>query len=482
MKKQILVIFGGGGDLAKRKLLPALYHLAHVGLLDNLDRIIGIGRTVMSRDDYVKLMHISLKEHVDSNNWNNATWRIFAEHLEYYCVDALRSDNYAILSDTIGSNHSAVFYLATLPSLYGAICKNLEASHLVNDESRVVLEKPLGNNEYSCKEIHRSVADVFPERNIFRIDHYLGKETVQNLIAVRLGNPIFSHMWNNQYIDHVQITVAESLGIEGRGAFYACTGALRDMVQNHILQLLCVVAMEPHNSLDADSIRDEKVKVLKCLRPITPDTVKQFTVRGQYSAGRINDNNVPGYREEPNTHSGGDTETFTAIRGYIDNWRWAGVPFYLRTGKRLGNRFSEIVINFKAQSFSIFPKNAPSELNNKLVIRLQPEENITLCVMSKKPDLESGRMTLYPTELNLTLEDNGERQHDAYERLLLDVINKDQTLFMRRDEVEYAWRWIDTIIDSWESSGLKCKPYKAGEMGPSAAVSLIERDGRSWHE
>ena len=352
---------------------------------------------------------------------------------------------------------------------------------MVNDHSGVVLEKPLGHDLKSCQQINEQVSLVFAEEETFRIDHYLGKETVQNLLAVRFGNPLFSPMWRNTFVDNVQITVAEDIGVEGRADYYAKTGALRDMLQNHVLQVLSIVAMEPPTSLQAGDIRDEKMKVLRALTPITPDSARECTVRGRYSSGAVNGEAVKGFLDEADFGNADATETYVAIKASINNWRWAGVPFYLRTGKRLSRRYSEIVIEYKRQPFSLFA-NDPNELTNKLVIRLQPDETISLHTLNKKPGLTS-KLSLQPVELHLTDESRGStNSYDAYERLLLDAINGDQTLFMRRDEVETAWRWVDTIIDAWEQNGTPIKNYNAGTMGPSAATALTAVDGRSWYE
>ena len=380
-----------------------------------------------------------------------------------------------------GAAPGRLYYLATLPSLYGEICQRLQQAGAVNEHSAVVLEKPLGHDLASCRQINEQVAQVFREEDTFRIDHYLGKETVQNLLAVRFGNPLFSPMWRNTFVDNVQITVAEDIGVEGRADYYAKTGALRDMVQNHLLQVLSIVAMEPPVSLRAADIRDEKMKALRALMPITADNARENTVRGRYAAGAVNGEAVKGFLEEAEFGNADATETFVAIKATINNWRWAGVPFYLRTGKRLSRRYSEIVIEYKRQPFSLFA-NDPNELTNKLVIRLQPDESISLHTLNKKPGL-TNKLSLQPVTLHLTDESRGKGDsYDAYERLLLDAINGDQTLFMRRDEVETAWQWIDTIIEAWEQNGTPIKNYNAGTMGPGSATALTAVDGRSWYE
>jgi glucose-6-phosphate 1-dehydrogenase len=478
-----LVIFGGTGDLSTRKLLPALFQLHRHRLADRLHRIIATGRGELDseafRDEALNNLHTFLPE----GTWDEDVWATFRERLFYAKVDAGAPADYQGLATLLdeGQAPERLYYLATLPSLYGGICQQLQSAGIVNTHSRVVLEKPLGHDLKSCREINEQVAQVFGEDATFRIDHYLGKETVQNLIAVRFGNPLFSPQWRNTFVDNVQITVAEDIGVEGRGGYYAKTGALRDMVQNHVLQVLSIVAMEPPASLRPADIRDEKMKVLRALEPMTAANVKENTVRGRYDAGAVNGEAVKGFLEEAEYRDADSTETFVALKATINNWRWAGVPFYLRTGKRLSRRYSEIVIEYKKLPFSLFA-NDPNELTNKLVIRLQPEETISLHTLNKRPGLTRG-LRLQPVELHLTDESqNKGDSYDAYERLLLDAINGDQTLFMRRDEVETAWRWTDSIIEAWEENGTPIKQYNSGTMGPNAATALIAVDGRSWYE
>jgi glucose-6-phosphate 1-dehydrogenase len=478
-----LVIFGGTGDLSTRKLLPALFQLHRHQLADRLHRIIATGRGELDTEAFRIEARENLERYLPENSWDENVWETFRGRLFYQQVDAATADHYQSLGTLLdeGEAPGRLYYLATLPSLYGGICQQLQHAGLVNPQSRVVLEKPLGHDLESCREINEQVAQVFEEESTFRIDHYLGKETVQNLIAVRFGNPLFSPQWRNTFIDNVQITVAEDIGVEGRGGYYAKTGALRDMVQNHVLQVLSIVAMEPPASLRPADIRDEKMKVLRALVPMTADNVKENTVRGRYAAGAVNGEAVKGFLEEAEYQDADSTETFVALKATINNWRWAGVPFYLRTGKRLSRRYSEIVIEYKKLPFSLFA-NDPNELTNKLVIRLQPEENISLHTLNKRPGLTRG-LRLQPVELHLTDESqNKGDSYDAYERLLLDAINGDQTLFMRRDEVETAWRWTDSINEAWEESGTPVKNYNSGTMGPNAATALIAVDGRSWYE
>ncbi len=486
-----LVIFGGTGDLSTRKLLPALFQLHRHGLAERLHRIVATGRTDTTTDIFRDEARGNLLKFLPEGSWSDAIWEEFCQRLHYVRVEAAHPEHYSDLADLLNADGDLagekdeatgrLYYLATLPALYGEICHQLQAAGLVDSSSRVVLEKPLGHDLASCHAINHAVAQVFDEESTFRIDHYLGKETVQNLLALRFGNQLFHPMWNNTFIESVQITVAEEIGVAGRGSYYADTGALRDMVQNHLLQVLSIVAMEPPATLQPGDIRDEKMKVLRCLEPITAANVGENTVRGRYAAGAVAGEAVRGFLEEDAFHDADTTETFVALKVNINNWRWAGVPFYLRTGKRLSRRYSEIVIEYRRQPFSLFA-NDPQELTNKLVIHLQPEESISLHTLNKKPGLRS-KLKLQPVELHLT--DDDERHddsYDAYERLLLDALHGDQTLFMRRDEVETAWRWIDTIIAAWEDAGTPIKNYNAGTMGPNAATALVAVDGRQWHE
>ena len=478
-----LVIFGGTGDLSTRKLLPALFQLHRHGLAGRLHRIVASGRSELDLEDFHASVKSNLHAFLPAGSWSEEVWDTFRQRLCYTAINAGSAEGYHALGKLLdeGEAPARLFYLATLPSLYGEICQQLQAAGLVNGDSSVVLEKPLGHDLASCREINEQVSRVFAENATFRIDHYLGKETVQNLLALRFGNPLFQPMWNNTFVSNVQITVAEDIGVEGRGDYYAKTGALRDMVQNHLLQVLSIVAMEPPASLKPTDIRDEKMKVLRCLEPITAANVKERTVRGRYDAGAVDGKAVKGFLEEAGYQDAEGTETFVAIKASINNWRWAGVPFYLRTGKRLSRRYSEIVIEYRRQPFSLFA-NDPNELTNKLVIHLQPEETISRHTLNKKPGL-THRLRLQPVELHLT-DDSQARgdSYDAYERLLLDAINGDQTLFMRRDEVETAWHWIDSIIAAWEENGTPIKKYISGTMGPNASTALVAVDGRAWYE
>jgi glucose-6-phosphate 1-dehydrogenase len=474
------VVFGGTGDLARRKLLPALYHRLRDGQIVDGSRIIAVSRSKLTNEAYRSMTREALDSFLPPAEQEAETVDRFLRMLTHLTVDATGDAGWEKLAKAVrGGNDIRAFYLAVGPALFGEICRRVGAHGLVTPDTRVVIEKPFGRDLESAQAVNEAVGDVFGEEQVFRIDHYLGKETVQNLMVLRFGNVLYEPLWNSNLIDHVQITVAETLGAESRGNYYDTAGAMRDMVQNHILQLLCLVAMEPPDSYDANSIRDEKLKILKALKPIGDDEIDACTVRGQYRAGAANGGAVPGYSEELGNGESG-TETFVALKAEISNWRWANVPFYLRTGKRLPARVSEIVIAFKPIPHSIFPKAAGIAQPNRLVIRLQPDEGVKQWIMIKDPGPGGMRMTHVPLDMSFAKEFQV-RHPDAYERLLLDVIRGDQTLFMRRDEVEAAWRWIDPIRDAWERSGTPPKPYIAGSWGPSAAIALIERDGRAWH-
>ncbi len=447
-----IVIFGGHGDLALRKIMPALYYLFWQNHLHPESRIFSTIRSDETIEQHSELVFEKFREYHPDNFYSDETWAVFSKQLFNIKMDITDADDYADLANALNEfpDRERVNYLSTPSSLFGAICTALNDTGLVTEKSRVVLEKPIGHDLESFKEIDDLVAAVFPETGIFRIDHYLGKDTVQNLLALRFSNTLFLPLWNNKTIDHVQITVAETVGVEGRWGYYDQYGAMRDMVQNHLLQLLCLIAMEPPRSLasDSDSVRNEKVKVLKSLRKMDKREVAEKTVRGQYKSGVSNNQSVPGYLEDDDKLHESDTETFVAIRADIENWTWSGVPFYLRTGKRMSDRFSEIVIQFKDIPHSIFPNEGKPLEPNKLVIHLQPEESIRLLLMNKIPGLGGG-MRLRPVELELNVVPDDPRSPTAYERLLLDVVKNDATLFMRRDEVEAAWEWADNILDSW---------------------------------
>jgi glucose-6-phosphate 1-dehydrogenase len=476
-----LVVFGGTGDLAKRKLLPALYHRDCDDQLSEDSRIIGVSRGDMSKEQYSSDIEAAIREHVADDHIDEDRLERFLHRLDHISLDARQDQNWSDLGERLRTHDDRVrvFYLATAPGLFGDICSRLGEYGLNTSKTRVVLEKPIGRDLASARRINDAVGEVFAEEQIYRIDHYLGKETVQNLMALRFANALFEPLWSHTAIDHVQITAAESIGVEGRGDYYDRSGALRDMVQNHILQLLCLVAMEPPTCLTADAVRDEKLKVLRALRPIVDSEVDRKTVRGQYKAGASNGDAAAGYLDEI-TESESATETFVAIKAEIENWRWSGVPFYLRTGKRMPMRTSEVVIQFRPIPHSIFTESDNIEAN-RLIVRLQPDEGMTLSLMVKDPG--PGGMRLRSAPLNLSFAETFKvRYRDAYERLLMDVVRGNPTLFMRRDEVEAAWTWIEPIITGWSHRGEKPRPYTAGSWGPSAAIALIERDGRTWHE
>lgn len=476
------VVFGATGDLTLRKLLPALYYRFRDGQMTPESRIIGAARSRLSDDDYRARAARALEQHVPAQDHDKQTIHRFLNQIFYIPIDATEPDaDWSQFLRVLDDACVRVFYLATSPDLYGPICQALGTAGLVTEKSRVVLEKPIGHDLASARAILESVGSVFSEAQTFRIDHYLGKETVQNLLALRFANTIFERLWNADVIDHVQITVAETVGLEGRGGYYDKSGALRDMLQNHILQLLCLVAMEAPVSLEADRVRDEKLKVLRALKRMDPHDVATHTIRGQYAAGAIDGQPVPGYAADLGDNTASLTESFVALKAQLCTLRWANVPFYLRTGKRLPQKVSEIVIQFRAVPFSIFPSDAAEWRPNSLIITLQPEEGMRLEMMTKDPG--PGGLRLSPTELDIRFEKTfGRRFPDAYERLLMDAVRGDPTLFMRRDEVEAAWCWVEPILQAWASRPDHPRPYPAGSWGPTAAIALIERDGRTWHE
>ncbi len=473
-----LVIIGASGDLAIRKLFPALVRRIAEGVIPPESRIIGVVRSGESEED----LRYSVGSRLREQGLAEDEVAQFLQHLSFVQADIADPSTLSTLSARLDDPERVrAFYLATPPNLFIPASRALKQAGLLDGDSRLILEKPLGHDLASAKAINDAVAEVLPESRTYRIDHYLGKETVQNLLVLRFANSLFERSWSQRDIDHVQITAAETVGLEQRAGYYDHVGALRDMVQNHVLQLLCLFAMEPPNTLDADAVRDEKVRVLRALRPIVGPEVLRRTVRGQYVAGSVEGRSVPGYTDELGRDSG--TETFTALRCELDTWRWGGVPIYLRSGKRMGARFSEIVVTFKAVPHSIFKANdlRTHPEPNRLVIRVQPNDGVQLQFMMKVPG--SGRLKLVPRTLDLRYETAfGERTPDAYERLLTDVIRGDQTLFMRRDEVEAAWSFVDPIIEGWKEYYPVPHRYVAGTSGPSQAVGLIERDGRSWVE
>jgi glucose-6-phosphate 1-dehydrogenase len=474
-----LLLFGATGDLSRRMLLPSLYALHEDGLIDPTLRIVGTARSVHDDAEFRELARAALLEFLPADRRDDAQLASFLERLEYKTLDASKQEGFIGLAEKLGDTSCGLsIFLSTAPALFEPTIEGLRFAGLAHEGVRIGLEKPLGNDLASSRRINDAVAAGFSEKQIFRIDHYLGKETVQNLIALRFANMMFEPLWNSAGIDHVQITVSETVGLEGRKGFYDETGALRDMVQNHMLQLVALTAMEPPLEYDATSIRDEKVKVLRALRPVKAEEM----VRGQYRAGAVGGSSVSGYLEDLGSAS--DTETYVAIKAHVDNWRWQGVPFYLRHGKRLAERRSEIVVQFKEVPHNIFTERGAKLNANRLVIRLQPEEYVRLQVMAKEPGLDRGGIVLREVNLDLSLTTAfaKARRRIAYERLLLDLIEGEQTLFVRRDEVEAQWSWVDAIRKVWADTIMEVKPYAAGNWGPNAGIALTERDGRSWHD
>lgn len=477
-----MVLFGGTGDLSMRKLLPALYQRDRAHDMPPAARIICIGRHEWTREEFMHAIHDNARIHINDVQFEQASWDTFCARLTYVALDATNAATYQALADILRKDATVtrVFYLATPPSLFATICHNLGDCGLASTQSRVVLEKPLGRDLQSAVLINQEVGRVFSESQIFRIDHYLGKEPVQNLLALRFGNILFEPLWRREWISDVQITIAEELGVGNRMGYYETAGALRDMVQNHLLQLMCIVAMEPPICATPDAVRDEKLKVLRALKPFTPQTITQNVVRGQYRSGHVAGQAVPGYRKEPGAHPESRTETFVALKAEINTWRWAGVPFYLRTGKRMADQLAEIVVRFKSIPHSIFAQPHSSFQPNCLVIRLQPDEDLQLNLMAKTP---GDGLRLRPVELELDFRETFKMPRmDAYERLLLDILRGQLTLFMRSDELEAAWEWIEPILNYWEHEQIEPIPYTSGTWGPAAASALIGRDGLQWRE
>ena len=476
-----IVIFGGSGDLALRKLVPALYRAYGEGKLPAGSRILATCRDPDDVKTYGDQIVQALHQHLAAEEFCADTWDQFKAFLVPVVLDiSVMDQHWHSLAELMIADQekSRVFYLAIPPSIFGVCCQHLAEVDLVSANSRVVVEKPLGYDAASADAINTLIAKYFDESSIYRIDHYLGKETVQNLMALRFTNVIFEQLWDAKSIDNVQISISETVGLEGRAGFYNEAGALRDMVQNHLLQLLCLVAMESPHKMNANSIRAEKIKVLEALRPMSIEDVANHTVRGQYVAGSYNGELVSGYLEELGYPYSG-TETFVALKAYIDNWRWARVPFYLRTGKRMKERCAEIVIQFKDVSHRVYDDSAGALQPNRLIIRLQPDELIQLSLMSK--NLETLEMQLQPATLNLNFSDTySQFRSDAYKRLILDAAAANPSLFIHRDEVENAWAWIDPIIEVWKNSKSSPHLYRAGTWGPDESDELLAQDGRHW--
>ena len=472
-----LYIFGGTGDLAQRKLLPALYRQDLLSSFSKDSKIIALGTKEMTNEEYKLIIRNSLLKYSKICDLDNNSWDRFSERISYKKIN-IKSEpdwfGFAKPNKCIGS----IYYLATPPALYKEISIALQKNNLINHNSRIVVEKPIGSDYASALEINNALADGFNENQIYRIDHYLGKEAVQNLLALRFANVIFENIWSNSAIDNIQITVAENLSLEGRGDYYDKTGALKDMVQNHLLQILCLVAMEPPTDITSESVRDEKLKVLKSLALIDKNNINSSCIRGQYSEGSIDNTLKKRYLDEGGVGKGSATETFVALKIMIDNWRWAGVPFYLRTGKNMAKKCSEIVIEFKSIPHNIFGKD--KKLNtNQLILKLQPDEGIQLKLMTKEPSVSGFNLKELP--LDLVLNEYHELGHqDCYERLLLDVIKGNPALFMRRDEVEASWVWIDRLVELWDQIDIPLHEYPSGSWGPSASDLMVDKENRSW--
>lgn len=470
-----LVIFGATGDLAHRKILPSLYRRLSVHQIPAGARIIGAARAKMSRAEFRTSIRAALVEFIGEEKLDKGLLEEFLASLDYVPIDAVGEQGWSTLAKKLDEkpDHVRAFYLSVAPALFSEISDRLAKAGIATPASRIVVEKPLGHDLASAKALNAQLSRNFDEHQIYRIDHYLGKETVQNLMAIRFGNALFEPLWNAHYVDHVQITVAESIGVSGRGAYYDKSGAMRDMVQNRMMQLLCLTAMEPPSKFDPDAVRDEKLKVIRALDPLTLGD----TVRGQYRASG-KDGSYFDHVGDPNSR----TESFVALKVHVSNWRWAGTPFYLRTGKKLGSRFSEIAVVFKQPPHTIFPQ-VEAMRGNALIIRLQPNEGITMRVTIKDPG--PGGMRLIEVPLDMTFADalgsEGEMP-EAYERLIMDVIRGDQTLFMRGDEVEAAWAWTDPIIKTWNDAGTKPLPYDQGSAGPIQAYKLTSAEGHLWRE
>jgi glucose-6-phosphate 1-dehydrogenase len=481
-----IVIFGASGDLTQRKLVPALYNLHLDRLLPTGFAVVGVARRELPQDTFVSALREGTQQY-SRRAMSDEIWQEIASGLSYVTAGS-RPEDYGRLADHLdgldrerGTGGNRLFYLATPPSAFPRIVEGLRGAGLHRPGeggrwSRIVLEKPIGHDLPSARDLNRAVNDVFDEQAVYRIDHYLGKETVQNLLVFRFANAIFEPLWNHKYVDHVQLTVAESIGIEGRGRYYEEAGTTRDMVQNHMFQLLCLTAMEPPVSLAADAIRDEKVKVLQALRPVLPEQVVTSTVRAQYSAGVVNGEKVPGYHEEQDVARDSRTETYVALRMLVDNWRWAGVPFYLRAGKRMTKRVTEIALRFHEVPHRLFEHVA---VPNTLALRIQPDEGITLRFETKVP---GPRPRIQPVSMEFRYGTSfGQQPPEAYERLILDAILGDSTLFIRRDEVEASWDYIDSLLEVWHADSNRALPrYTSGTWGPDEADALLRGEGRSW--
>jgi len=478
-----LIIYGALGDLSTRKLISSLYRLEKSGLIEEGTHITGVDLHAINNEEFIQAAQKSLEKFLHEPI-DETIWKKLSSRLAYLQIDLTKMDQYQQLKSIVDSEKRVLInYFSVAPFLFKHICQGLKHSGVLTDESKVVMEKPLGHDLKSSQEINDAFAEVFNEDQIYRIDHYLGKETVLNLLALRFANSIFTSNWDHNTIDSIQITVAEEVGIEGRWGYFDHTGQTRDMLQNHLLQILTFIAMEPPVNLEAKSIRREKVKVLEALRPITSNNVAEKTVRGQYASGFLNGESDPGYLEEEGANTDSTTESFVALRVDIDNWRWADVPFYLRTGKRMQNKRTEIVINFKQLPHNIFKDSFQDLPANKLIIHLQQQEGVEVQMLNKVPSID-GNIKLQKTKLDLSFSDSNKEKplFGGYERLMLEAMRGNPTLFLSREEIEQAWTWIDSIQDAWKHQNESPKPYPAGSWGPVASVALLARDGRDWEE
>ncbi|MDT8407519.1 MAG: glucose-6-phosphate dehydrogenase [Methylococcales bacterium] len=478
-----LIIYGALGDLCTRKLILSLYRLDKSALLSPDTRIIGVDLHEKTHEKFVAVVRASLDQFL-GEPLDDGVWQRYRKRFLYCQIDLTEMGQYARLKElTDGTERTLINYFSVSPVLFAHICEGLKHSGILTETARMVMEKPIGHDLASSKVINDAVESAFLPHQVFRIDHYLGKETVLNLLALRFANSIFTTNWNHNTIDHIQITVGEEVGIEGRWDYFDKTGQLRDMVQNHLLQILTFIAMEPPANLQADSIHAEKIKVLKALRPITRDSVEHKTVRGRYGEGYIQGRQVPGYLDEKGANLDSDTESFVAVRVDIDNWRWAGVPFYLRTGKRMHHKRTEIVVYFKQLPHNVFSDDFQGLPPNKLIIHLQPKEGVEIEILNKIPGI-GGAIKLQKTRLDLSFSEAFKRQpvYGGYERLILEALRGDPTLFLSREEIEQAWVWIDSIQQAWRDNRSEIKTYPAGSWGPVASVALMARDGRTWEE
>ncbi len=486
-----IVIFGANGDLTKRKLIPALYRLAYERRLSPSFAVIGNSRTAMTDEQFRERMKESVQKFIEDSPFDESLWKSFEQSLHYVAGDLQDSKCYQAIGAKLAEVEkaqqmpgNALFYLSTQPSYYATVVECLGAAglHQGSGWRRVVVEKPFGHDLQSAKELSERIHHVFPEKEVYRIDHYLGKETVQNILAFRFGNGIFEPLWNRQYINHVQITAAESIGVEGRGAYYQEAGALRDMIQNHLLQVMATVTMEPPSHFDADNVRDERAKLLHAIRILKPDEVPLYTVAGQYGPGKVGGQELPGFRQEEGVNPEAQTDTYAAATFFIDNWRWAGVPIYIRSGKRMPKRVTDIAIQFNAPPLAMFQQETRggprSPRPNLMVLRIQPEEGISLRFLSKSPG--SG-MRVRPVSMDFNYGSSfGERTPTAYETLLVDAMAGDPTLYTRQDMVEASWQVVEPILETWQNTKFDFPNYEVGTWGPKASDEMLARQGHTW--